>query len=87
MPKRKDFRKKEKSNVYNTVSIILGIISIASILSYAIYIGIPTGILAIIFSRKEPQSTAGLVLGIMGIIINIWALITLLSIISIMGCF
>lgn len=68
---------------YGTASLWLGIVSVCLFLMP--YFGLPIGILAIVFSGtqqrrygKTSNGTAGLVLGIVGVLVNVLALLCFL---------
>jgi hypothetical protein len=81
---------KNKSNGYGIASMVLGIMSI--LVSWIVFAGVGgviCGILAIIFSVKQRKSnpngvaTAGLVTGIIGLILStLWTCLYLLTLIS-----
>ena len=73
---------KKESNAYGITSLVTGILSL--VLCFAFYFGLPLGIVAIVFSRLQSKtkatgsSTAGLILGIIGVVIcSIMALFVL----------
>ena len=77
----------KKSNKWGTAALVLGILSLVVVV--APYFGLPIAILAVIFAGQQKEHTknsqAGLILGIIGLVINgimllfmatFWSLIT-----------
>ena len=78
---------KTDKTAFGVASLCCGIIGI--LLTIAPYLGLPLGVLAIIFSRynKSGVSTAGLVTGIIGVVFNAFLLFFLLIVLLIAGGF
>lgn len=79
----------EETNAWGIASLILAILSL--ILLFAPYFGLPLAIIAVVFSSKQKKikstggATAGLVIGIIGIIFNIIMLLFVIGILAFLG--